>query len=53
MKTVKYKDVEPLEQVFFTEVFKSKRAGNKKVVVTFNSKEIEGIRASSKYTVHE
>lgn len=53
MKTVQFRNVGPLEPVYFVEEFTAKHPGNKKVVVTFNSREIGGIRASSRYTVNE
>lgn len=53
MKTVEFRDVQPMEPVYFVEVFTAKHPGSKKVVVTFNSREIEGIRASTRYDVNE
>lgn len=53
MKTVQFRDVGPLEPVYFVESFAANHPGNKKVVVTFNSKEIYGIRSSTRYTVSE
>lgn len=53
MKTKEFRDVGPLEPVYFVETFTAKHPGNKKVVVTFNSKEIEGIRSSTRYSVYE
>lgn len=53
MKTVQFRDVGPLMPVYFVESFTANHPGNKKVVVTFNSKEIEGIRSSTTYTVSE
>ncbi|XP_067006907.2 hemocyte protein-glutamine gamma-glutamyltransferase [Anabrus simplex] len=50
-KVVPYKDVKPAELVSFTEYFIPKRVGQRKLVCTFNSKQLSGIAGSCTVSV--
>lgn len=50
-KTVQYNDVQPKETVNLNESFKAKRPGDRRIVVNFNSKQIQGVSGSKKIII--
>lgn len=50
-KTVGYPDVPPHGEVEFFEQFTVKRPGNKRVIATFNSRNVSGIVGSTKVDI--
>ncbi|EFA03506.1 hemocyte protein-glutamine gamma-glutamyltransferase [Tribolium castaneum] len=50
-KTVQFRDVQPKETVNISDSFKAKRPGERRIVVNFNSRQMQGISGTSKVTV--
>lgn len=50
-QTVEHRDVEPEEEVEFSHTFTARKVGQRKLVVSFNSKEIKHLSASKVVTI--
>lgn len=52
-KTVKYRDINHHEDITFTETFTAKKAGSRRIVISFTSKQIQNITSCTTVKIEE